>query len=90
MTILGIAWYRKDQWEYLRSIATDSDELEATWEEWADVAERKMIELMRTGGQVQKVPIDVTELERWCRSKNRACDGAARAEYITARLGTRK
>jgi hypothetical protein len=86
MTILGIGWYRKEQWDYLRSIAPDRDKLEATWEGWAEFAEKKMIELMKDGHQVQKVPIDVTEFELWCRSKRRPCDSAARAAYVLTQL----
>ncbi len=89
MEILGIGWYRKEQWEHLRSIAPDRDRLEATWEEWAEVAEKKMIELMKAGHQVQKVPVDVAEFELWCRAKKRLCDGAARSEYIAARLSAK-
>jgi len=90
MAILGIGWYRKEQWDYLRSIAPDRDALEPTWEEWAEFAENKVIELMKAGQQIQKVPVDIGELERWCRSRNRPCDAFARTEYITARLSQRK
>ena len=86
MTLTGIGWYRKDQWEDLRRISVDADKLESTWDEWAENAERTMVELIRKGHQMQKVPIDVIELELWCRSKNRPCDGAARAEYITRNI----
>lgn len=90
MEILGIGWYRKDQWEYLRSIAPDREVLEATWEEWAEIAEERMIELMKAGHQVQKVPVDVSEFELWSRSKKRPCDSAARAEYIVTQLAAKR
>src|SRR5436190_13564981 len=32
--VAGIAWFRADQWQLLRSLSTDADELEETYEEW--------------------------------------------------------
>jgi hypothetical protein len=89
MTIAGIGWYRKDQWEHLRRISADQDQLEATWEEWTENAERMLIKLMKEGCMPQKVPIDVSELELWCRARNRPCDGAARSEYVIWRMNSK-
>jgi hypothetical protein len=86
MTHVGIGWYRKDQWEDLRRIATDKERIEKTWEEWIAVAEKKMIELMKEGYTPQKVPVDVSELELWCKTSGKQCDGKARAEFITRQL----
>jgi len=33
MTVAGIGWYKKEQWEHLRRISTDKENLESTWEE---------------------------------------------------------
>jgi hypothetical protein len=85
-TCIGIGWYRKEQWDYLRSISSDRDVLETTWEEWEELAETRMIELMKAGHEVQKVTVDVAEFDLWCRTKNRPCDGAARSEYIVTHL----
>ena len=86
MTIIGIGWYKKDQWEELRRVSTDRDKLEATWDEWSANAERTIIRLMETGANVQKVSVDVDDLILWCRSQNRPCDGGARAAYVTAHI----
>jgi hypothetical protein len=86
MTLMGIGWYRKEQWDHLRRISIDQHTLEHTWEEWVENAERRMVQLIKDGHQVQKVPVDVAELELWCRSKNKPCDGEARAEYITRHI----
>ena len=86
MTIVGVGWYKKDQWEDLRRISTDKDALEDTWEEWAQNAERTLAEMMKKGFMMQKVSVDVHELDLWCRAEKRACDGEARAVYITSKL----
>ncbi|MDO8544888.1 MAG: hypothetical protein Q7S40_30960 [Opitutaceae bacterium] len=86
MTIMGIGWYKKEHWEHLKRISVDQDTLEHTWDEWAENAEQKMVQLIKDGHNVQKVPVDVLELELWCRARGKPCDGAARAEYITRNI----
>ena len=86
MTVVGIGWYKKEQWDELRRVSVDRGTLEPTWEEWAAVAEQRMIDLMRLGTNVQKVPVDVGELVLWCRAQNRPVDGEARATYVTTHI----
>lgn len=86
MTYFGIAWYKKEQWDELRRVSQDPEALEDTWKEWADVAEKRIIDIMRAGGNVRKVPVDVHDLVLWCRTQNRPVDGEARAAYVTSRL----
>ena len=37
-TVMGVAWYRRDQWDRLLDISSDHAELENTYEEWKAVA----------------------------------------------------
>lgn len=86
MTLIGIGWYKKEQWDDLRRVSVDREILENTWEEWATVAERRMIDLMRLGSNVQKVPVDVDDLVLWCRAQYRPVDADARATYVTTHM----
>ena len=86
MTVAGIGWYKKEQWEHLQRISTDKENLESTWEEWAQKAERTLLQMTKNGHIMKKVPVDVAELELWCRTKSRQCDGPARAQFITETL----
>ncbi len=40
--VAGIAWFRASQWQLLRSLATDADDLEETHEEWVKIAEKRL------------------------------------------------
>lgn len=84
MTIIGLAWFSKGQWEHLQRIT--ADEVEETWEEWATNAERMVAQLKKKGVHVETVAIDVSELELYCRAKGKPCDSAARAELATLKL----
>ena len=80
--IVGVAWYSPSQWQRLRDVSADPDQLEETHREWVACYERATLELAAQGLKVVKVRVDVSELEQWCRDKNLTIDGAARAQYV--------
>jgi hypothetical protein len=84
--IVGCAWYRPEQWERLREISVDRDDLGATYEEWERNAEANLEKLNEMGLHSVKVDIDVEELVNWCMVQNCLVDGEARAQYATERL----
>ncbi len=84
--VAGIAWFRANQWQLLRSLATDAEDLEETHEEWVKIAEKTIEDLARQGVLAQKVDVDVNELQAWCSAQNRPLDSSARAGYAAAHL----
>jgi len=84
--VAGIAWFRADQWQLLRSLATDAEDLEETHEEWVKIAEKTIEDLARQGVLAQKVDVDVNELHAWCSAQNRPLDSSARSGYAAAHL----
>lgn len=52
--VVGVAWYRRKQWQRVRDISTDVDDLENPYEEWLRLAERKLAELTVAGLRVEK------------------------------------
>ena len=85
-TVMGVAWYRRDQWDRLLEISSDRGELEDTFDEWKTVAEENLRNLARHGYKFRKVAIDVEELLIWCNSQNRDVDGDARTEFTVVKL----
>jgi hypothetical protein len=84
--VLGIAWFRPDQWELLRSLSADTDVLEATHAEWEKLARRTVRDLARQGILARRVDVDVGRLQAWCEAQGRSLDASARAAYATERL----
>jgi len=84
--VAGIAWFRANQWQLLRSLATDAEDLEETHEEWVKIAEKTIEDLARQDVLAQKVDVDVNELQAWCSAQNRPLDSSARAAYAAAHL----
>ena len=85
-TVMGVAWYRRDQWNRLLEIYSDHLELEDTYDEWKTVAEENLGNLAKHGYKFRKVEIDVEELLTWCNSQNRNVDGDARTEFTVVKL----
>ena len=79
--VVGIAWYRREQWSLLLSLIPDAEVFPKSYDEWLAKATGTLRDLSANGVAAQKVDVDVTELIRWTKSRNRAPDGAARAEY---------
>ena len=84
--VAGVAWFRADQWQLLRSLSVDADTLERTHAEWEAIAEKRLLDLAHQGLTVRKVDVDVDDLVTWCRLKQRPLNGAARAAYALALL----
>ena len=80
--VIGVAWYSPSQWARLREVSADPEQLEQTHREWMAIYERTTRDLAANGLMLRKVPIDVADLEKWCRERKKPIDGSARAEYV--------
>jgi Asp-tRNA(Asn)/Glu-tRNA(Gln) amidotransferase A subunit family amidase len=85
-SILGVAWYKPEQWETLSNASVDKDDLEKTHAEWLTGAERAVKQLRQQGYQVVKVDVDIFDLMLWCESQKIPLDGEARIKYTTFKL----
>ncbi len=81
-TTFGIAWYRPWQWERLRELATDSENIENTYGAWLDVVQARLREMNRAGIFPVKVDVDLDELVAWCKQKGVPLDAGGRAKFV--------
>jgi hypothetical protein len=84
--IVGIGWYRPDQWQRLLEISSDRDRLEDTHEEWLGNASRVFDFLKRKGLPVVKMAVDVEDLLAWCAKQGLAVNLESRAKYVTEKV----
>lgn len=80
--ILGLGWYKENQWDLLLSTAVDKDDLEPTYAEWLDGAIKGIEKLSKSGIQCVQIPVDVAEMIAWCKERGYPFDGSSRAVYI--------
>jgi len=83
---VGMAWYRPEQWGRLRQISDDVNDLEETYEEWLSIATQKLAELQALGMEIEKVEIDINELQAYCNNQAAPVNAKSRAEFVTDRL----
>ncbi len=84
--ILGIAWYRPEEWPRLLEIAADRDELEDTYEEWLKNAETRLHQMVKAGINATRVYINIDELQNWCIAQGCPIDASARAFFTAEKL----
>jgi len=84
---VGLAQYRKDQWDRWLAVADDRDQLEETYEEWQEYAEGMAKRLRRAGLEVIWVDLELDEFTAWCQSRGYRNDGESRSRWAAERIG---
>jgi hypothetical protein len=84
--ITGVAWYRPEQWERLREVSEDVENLEETYQAWLQTAERMIRDGVPANILVERVDIDVEEALAWCNAQGLAMNAAARSQYVSEQL----
>lgn len=83
---VAFAWYKPEQWTLLKAYSVDKDEIEDTFAEWLEHAERSFKEYEESGLNMHKVQIDIDALVAWCKERDVPVDGDARSKYAAALL----
>ncbi len=81
--VLGIGFYRREQWQRLRDTALDSAVLEQTYDEWMDVLDSSIEKIRACGLEPELVEIDVDELLAYCTSHGLQNTGETRARFVS-------
>jgi hypothetical protein len=67
--VIGVAWYRPEEYGILRALATDSDAMAETYDKWLAGVKNTMNELRRRGMIARRVDVEVRELVAWCEAR---------------------
>lgn len=79
----AVAWYKPNQWQRLREISEDRDELEETYVKWQIIAEKALKDFAARGLPVTKATVDTEELLRWCNERGLKINGESRSQYAS-------
>lgn len=80
--VVGVCWYRQDQYDRFLASAKDREDLEDTWDEWQITAERVIRQYRARGLDVRKVEIDLDDLLAYCMVEEEPNTAATRAAYV--------
>jgi hypothetical protein len=81
--ITGVAWYRPEQWERLREVSEDVENLEETYVVWLQTAERMIRDGIPPDVRVERVDIDVEEVLAWCNARGLPMNATSRSRYVS-------
>jgi hypothetical protein len=84
--VVGIAWFRPEQWERLLEVSDDRDKLEPTHAAWEKFATQTLKRLRRSGVNARKVDVDVEEILAWCAEHGHPMNASARAEFVSRKV----
>jgi len=86
-TIVGYAWYTKDEYQkFLDSAEDDLDTLVATYDAWKGNADKRVEEMKEKGWMVFKVQIRMNELNAWLKKYFLINISENREKYVDDRL----
>jgi hypothetical protein len=84
--VVGFAWYRPEQWQRIREISADADDLHESYLEWLRSAEERLKEIRSMGLRAEKVDVHSEELIAWCNERGLEINGEARSSYVAEKL----
>jgi hypothetical protein len=87
--VLGIGFYRREQWPLLIETAVDSHLIEKTYDDWMTVLDSSIEKIRASGLEPELVDIDVEELLAFCKKEGLPNNAACRARFI-ARLASQR
>jgi hypothetical protein len=84
--VTGVAWYRSSQWQRLREVAEDVENLDESYEAWLQTAEKMIREGIPSNLSIEKVDVDVEDLLAWSNVRGLAVNGTTRSQYVSEKL----
>lgn len=78
---IGIAWYKRADYQRIREIMADGETLPVTFDRWQSQAERLETRIQRSGKAVFRAYIDPEKFVAWCASRGLDVDAKARMEF---------
>lgn len=90
--LVGIAVYRKEDWQRLLEISADKDKLEDTWKDWKHEYNKIKKNFKKMGIKSVDIVVDIDELISYCKKSGLRIDADARSRFAAdkARLMQKK
>ena len=85
-TVIGIAWYREEDYERIMTLMADGASFPKTHASWRQKAVRMERELKRQGLRPVRVEVDPVAFERWCIEQGTLPDSQARNRFVEHEL----
>jgi hypothetical protein len=80
--LVGIGFYKREQWPLLLESAVDSHMLEGTYDEWLDVVVSSIDKIKAHGIEPKLVHVDIEELSSFCKREGLKNNAQTRSQFI--------
>jgi hypothetical protein len=80
--VLGIGFYRREQWQRLLETAVDAHILERTYDEWLEVLDSSLEKIKAQGIETELVEVNIEELLSFCNKNGIQNNASARSRFI--------
>ncbi len=80
--VMGVTWYRPEQWHLLQEISEDKENFDKTYEESLVDSENKIKQLEAQGYRPVKVEVDVEEMLTWCSTQGLSVTPETRTKFM--------
>lgn len=84
--VVGVVWYTQEEWARVKAAAVDPERFEDSFQEWTQVANAALKNLLAVGIVGTPFMVQADELLAWCLARGKPNNAAARAEFVTASL----
>ncbi len=84
--VMGVSWYRPEQWELLQEMVEDKKLFDMTYEESVVDSENKIRQLEAQGYRPVKVEVDVEEMLTWCSDQGLSVTPENRTKFMMTKL----
>ncbi len=79
--VVGVVWFRKEDYPAILEIFEDGDKFVPTWDEWVKGAEKAEKGLNDQGQMTERVYIDPDTFPEWCRKEGLSVGRYARNKF---------
>jgi len=82
-TIIGLAYYQKNDWKRFLDIIDDRESIHDNWKEWHKSFLKMKKKLQAQGYTVNEVIVDLDELQNYCAVRGISNNGKARSQFVS-------
>ncbi len=87
--VVGLAWFREEDYPSLLAIFEDADKMPRSWKEWLKGAEQTEQRAKALGQATERVYIDPDTFPDWCRHAGVGVDREGRHKFIATTLASK-
>lgn len=81
--VIGVPWYKREQYDEILRVMEDASLLPRTYDAWLQAAEKVFESQERIGIVAVKAYVDPATFPDWCRARGLTVNAAARIQYAS-------